>query len=168
MSLRKTGFVICLVLSVLCLVAGYGIAGRWIEAGMAVLLGPAWVIARRYPGSWLPFFCILGSVGLATAGILTGTPPVLMIFGSALTLAVWDLVALDSALGTHSLMKQTRRYEKAHLRSLALAIGGALLATLLGRLLAVQLPFIVLQFSITFILFALDRVWRLIKRAGKA
>ena len=168
MSLRKTSFVLCLVFSVLCLAAGYGIAGRWIETGMVVLLGPAWGLARKYPGSWVPLLCLLISVGLAAAGILTGAPPVLMIFGSAVTLAVWDLVALDSDLGTHSPVEQTRQYEKAHLRSLALAIGGALLAIVLGRFLMVQIPFIVLLLSITFTLFALDRVWSLIKRTGKA
>ena len=168
MSLRKTFFIICLILSVLCLAAGYGIAGQWLGAMLAVLIGPAWWLARNYPGSHLPLVCLLGSVGLAVAGTLIGSPPFLMVIASALALAVWDLLVLDSALGNTSSVEQTRRYENKHLQSLTLALGSGLLAALLGRFLNIQMPFILLMLLITFILFALDRVWGYIKNTGKA
>ena len=167
MSLRKTFFAVCLIVSVLCLAIGYGLAGHWLGALSVSLLGPGWWFARKYHGSHMPLFCLLASVGLGVAGRLSGAPPLLMIFGSAVALAVWDLLYLDSALGTHSPTEQTSQYEKEHLRSLTLAIGGALLAILLGRFLRIQVSFLVLLLSITFILFALDRVWGLIKKAGK-
>ena len=168
MFLRKTFFVIWLIISVLCLVAGYGIAGQWIGAMLAILIGPAWWLARKYPHSPLPLVCLLVSVGFAVAGRLVGSPPFLMIFASAVALAVWDLLLLDSALGNNSSVEQTRHYENKHLQSLTLALGSGLLATLLGRFLIIQIPFIVLMLLITFILFALDRVWGYIKKPGKS
>jgi hypothetical protein len=166
MSLRKTLFILCLILSVLCLVAGYGVAGKWIGAMLAVLMGPAWLLARKYSDSHLPLVCLLGSVALAVAGTLVGSPPVWMIFGSALALAVWDLLFLDSALGNTSSTEQTRRYENKHLQSLALALGSGLFAALLGRFIKIQIPFVMMMLLVTFILFALDRVWGYIKNGS--
>ena len=167
MSLRKTLFVICLIISVLCLAVGYGLAGHWMGAIVASLMGPSWWLARKYQGSPLPLVCLLVSVGLAVYGRLLGSPPVLMIFGSAVALAVWDILHLDSALGSNPSVEQTRQYEKAHLQSLTLALGGALLGILLGRFLNIRISFLVLLLLIAFLLFALDRVWGDIKKAGR-
>ena len=49
MSLRKTFFILCLVVSMLCLAVGYGIAGQWIGAVTAIVTGLAWLLARKYP-----------------------------------------------------------------------------------------------------------------------
>ena len=168
MSLRKNLFVICLILSGLCLAAGYGIAGQWIGAVLSILTVPAWLLARKYPSPRLPLVCLLVTVGFAVVGRLVGSPPFLMIFASAVALAVWDLMVLDSALGNTSDGEQTRHYETRHLQSLALALGAGLLAMLLGSFLRIQMPFIVLMLFIAFILFALDRVWGYIKHTGKA
>ena len=43
MSLR-TVFVICLILSGLCLAAGYGIAGHWVGVMLSILIVPAWLL----------------------------------------------------------------------------------------------------------------------------
>jgi hypothetical protein len=167
-SLRKTLFVICLSLAVLCLAAGYGMAGQWMGAMLAILMGPAWLLARKYPGSRLPLVCLLVTVGFAVAGRLIGSPPFLMIFASTAALAVWDLSYLNSALGNPSSVEQTRHYENRHLQSLALALGSGLLAILLGRFLKIQIPFPVWMLFIALILFALDRVWGYIKKTGRA
>jgi hypothetical protein len=166
MPLRKTLFVICLLFAVLCLAAGYGIAGQWMGAVLAILMGPAWLLARNYPGSRLPLVCLLVTVGFAVVGRLIGSPPFLMIFASAAALAVWDLLVLDSALGTPSSVEQTRHYETRHLQSLTLALCSGLLATLLGSFLRIQMPFLVWMLFIAFLLFALDRVWGYIKNTG--
>jgi hypothetical protein len=168
MPFRKTLFVICLILAVLCLAAGYGIAGQWMGAILAILMGPGWLLARKYPGSRLPLVCLLVTVGFAVVGRLVGSPPFLMIFASAVALAVWDLLLLDSALGNPSSGDQTRRYETRHLRSLTLALCSGLLGTLLGSFLKIQMPFLVWMLFIAFLLFGLDRVWGYIKNTGKA
>ena len=128
MALRRILFAACLVVSALCLAAGYGSAGQWIGTALALMTGLAWLLARKYPASGLPLICLLASIGLAVVGRLTGAPPVLMIGGAGIALAVWDLLLLDVALGSASLGEQTRRYETGHLRSLALALGSGLLA----------------------------------------
>jgi hypothetical protein len=157
---------ISLIILVLCLAAGYGIAGKWIGASVAIFMGLAWLFARKNTGPWLPFICLLASVALAVAGRLFGAPYLLMIFGSALALAVWDLVCLDTALGKNSLAVQTHRYENEHIQSLGLALGFGLFAVLLGRFIHIRIPFIVLLLLIAFTLLALDRVWGYIKRTG--
>ncbi len=167
MSLRKTFFLICLIISVLCLAAGYWISGQWMGWMITILIVPAWLFARKYPGSPLPLVCLLGSVGFAAAGTLIGSPPLLMMFAAGMALAVWDLLSLDSSLGDHLPTEGTRHYEHKHLQSLALALGLGLLGTLLGGFLKIQIPFLVLMLSITFLLFALDRVWAYIKNTGK-
>ena len=167
MSLRKPLFMISLIILVLCLAAGYGIAGKWIGALVAILMGPAWLFGRKNTDSWLPFICLLASVGLAVAGRLVGAPYLLMIFGSALALAVWDLVHLDAALDRNSFGAQTRRYENKHVQSLALALGFGLFVVLLGRFINIRIPFIVLMLLIASTLFALDRVWGYITGTGR-
>ena len=152
---------------VLCLATGYGIAKQWVGAIIAVLLAPAWWLARKHPASPLPFICLLVSVGLAVAGRLIGSPPLLMIFDSAIALVVWDILLIDSALGSHSLIAQTRQYERQHLQSLMLALACGLIAALLGQLLTIQVPSMILILFIILLLFALDRVWVSIKKIGR-
>lgn len=167
MSLRKVLFVICVMISVLCLAGGYGIAGYWIGAAIAILMGPGWWLAQKYPASSLPPVCLSLAVGLAVVGRLMGCSPVWMICGSAAALAAWDLVLLDPAVGNNSSAEPTRQYESRHLRSLTLAVGSGLAAAVLGRSFNLQLPFIVLLVFLAFALFALDRVWGYIKKTGK-
>ena len=163
MALRKTFFAVCLVVSVLCLAAGYGIAGQWIGAVMAIIAGLAWLLARKYP-NWLPHICLLASVCMAVVGRLTGSPPLLMICGSGIALAVWDLLLLDAALGRNSSGEQTRQYENKHLQSLVLVLGSGLCAVFLGRSLTLRTPFVLLVLFVALAVFGLDRAWGYIKR----
>ena len=167
MSLRKPIFMISLIILVLCLAAGYGIAGKWIGALVAIVLGLAWLLARKNSDPWLLFICLLGSVGLAVAGRLVGATPLLMMLGSAVALAVWDLTYLDAALRHNSFGEQTRRYENKHIQSLFLALGSGLFVALLARFINMRFPFIIVMVLIGFTLIALDRVWGYIKRTGK-
>jgi len=164
MDIRKTFFVLCLAISMLCLTAGYGFAGQWIGAVIAITSGLAWLPARKYPASGLPHLCLIASVGLAVTGQLTGTSPLLMISGSGFALAVWDLILLDGALGTNSSGEQIRRYENRHLQSLALALGAGLLVAFLGGLLHLQIPFVAMMLFVALVIFGFDRVWRTIKK----
>jgi hypothetical protein len=166
MALRKTFFVACLVVSILCLTAGFGFGGQWIGAGIAIASGLAWLPARKYPASGLPHLCLIASVSVAVTGQLTGTPPLLMISGSGFALAVWDLILLDGALGPNSSGEQTRRYENKHLQSLTLALSAGLLVAFLGGLLHLQIPFIGMLLFVALVIVGFDRVWRTIKKRG--
>jgi len=155
------------MISVVCLAVGYWIAEKWIGALVAILMGPAWLFARKNTDPWLPFICLLASVGLAVAGRLCGAPYLLMILASALALAVWDLIYLDTALDKNSFGAQTCQYENKHVQSLILALGFGLFVVLLGRFINIRIPFILLMLLISFTLYALDRVWGYITRTGK-
>jgi hypothetical protein len=164
MAFQKTISVVCLVVSMLCLAAGFGFDRQWIGAAIAIVSGLAWLPARKYPLSSLPHICLIASVSLAVTGLLTGTPPLLMICGSAFALAVWDLILLDGTLGTNSSGEQTERYENKHLQSLALSLGAGLLAASLGGVLHLQVPFVAMMLFVALVIFGFDRVWRTINK----
>jgi hypothetical protein len=164
MAFRKIFFFVCLVVSVLCLTAGYGFAGQWIGAAIAITSGFAWLPARKYAVSWLPHLCLIMAVGLAVTGQLTGSPPLLMICGSGFALAAWDLILLEGILGTSSSGMQVRRYENKHLQSLGLALAAGLLTASLGGWLRLQIPFVAMMLFVALVLLGLNRVWRTIKK----
>jgi hypothetical protein len=166
MTLRQIFFFACLAFSTFCLAAGYLIAGQWAGAALTLITGLAWLYARKDPALWLPQICLVAAVCLAVAGLLAGASPVLMLLGSGVALAVWDLILLEAALKGDTLNKQTRRYESRHLQSLALALGFGLLVTFLGRWLHFQLPFVILLLFVALVIFGLDRIWRYIKQPG--
>jgi len=164
MALRKTFFVVCLVASMLCLAIGYGLVEQWVGAVIAIITGLAWLLARKYPTSGRLLICLLASTCLAVVGQLTGAPSWLMICGSAVALAVYDLLLLNVALGSNSSGEQTRHYENKHLQSLALALGFGLLGVFLGRLLRLEVPFFVLVVFVAVTVFGLAHVWDYIKK----
>jgi hypothetical protein len=159
MVLRKILFATSLTFFVLCLGAGYVTVGQWLGAIFTMITALAWIMVRKYPTSWLPHICLVVSVGLAAAGILTGSPAVWMIMGSGMALVVWDLLFLNDALGDTPNENQTRRYENRHLQSLAISLGAGLLAALLGRFIHLQISFILVVFFIALAVFGLDRLW---------
>jgi hypothetical protein len=164
MALRKIFFIICLIISTVCLTVGYVITGLWIGAVIALITGLAWLPSRKYPSSWLPHLYLFAFVCLAVVGRLTGSPPLLMICGSVAALAVWDLLFLDDTLKGISYGGQTRRFENSHLQSLALVLGCGLIVAFVGRLLNFQIPFVVLLLFVVLVVFGLDRVWGYIKK----
>jgi hypothetical protein len=164
MSLRKTLFGVCLLVSVICLAAGYGISGGWIGVVAAIITAPAWLLARKFPDSGLPFICLLLSICLAVVGILNNAPSMMMICGGGFALAAWDLVFLDYALKSTSSDENTSLYEKNHIQSLALALVSGLLIVFVGRYLRLETPFILMLAFIGLVLFGCVRVWGYIKK----
>ncbi len=164
MSARKALLIICLIASVLCLAAGYGMAGQWLGVAAASLTCPAWLLARKYPATWLPFICLLMSISLAAAGILSRSTFWLMICSSGFSLATWDLILLNHTLGNKPSSEQTRQFERKHLQSLTPALAAGLLAGSLGHFFILQIPLAVLIILIALVLFGLDRAWAYIKK----
>ena len=164
MSLRKIFFVICIGISALFLASGFGIAGERILALIAILMAPAWLFARKYADTWLPFICLLISVGLAVVGILIGASSRWMFLGSGFSLAAWDLLLFSAALENNPSGEQNRLYETKHIQSLVLALGFGLLLLFLGRLFTFRTPFALLILFIILVLFGLDRTLGDIKK----
>jgi hypothetical protein len=164
MSLRKICFVISIVIAVFFLATGFEIAGERILALITILIAPAWFIARKHTDTWLPFICLLTSVGLAVVGILIGASSLWMFLGSGFSLAVWDLLLFSAALESNPSGEQTRLYEIKHIQSLGLALGSGFFLAFIGRLFTFQLPFALLILFITSVLFGLDRTLGDIKK----
>jgi hypothetical protein len=164
MTPRTILFTVCLIASVLCLAAGYAITGQWPGIVAAIITCPAWLLSRKYRASWLPFICLLLCVCLAVAGMLSGASSLFMICSSGFSLAVWDLVLLNHALGNKPSEEQTRQYENEHVQSLAPAVTAGLLAGFLGHLFIFQIPFTLVVILIAVILFGLDRAWAYIRK----
>ena len=164
---RKTFFTVILAASALCLAAGYGLAGQLIGVVAAVITGIAWLPARKYPNSGLPLLCFLAAVGSAVAGILTGAPALLMICGSGLALAAWDLLFLDVTLDCTLPGVQTRKYEYDHLRSVVMAVAAGLMVVLFGHFINLRIPFLVLALLVLLAVFSLNRIWGYIKRKDR-
>jgi hypothetical protein len=171
MNVRRLFFAVSLCLLGLSLVIGYHDIGNTIGlliSGLSVL---AWMLCWRFAGrvsvsgfaSGLLPTCLFVSVGLAVSGLMLGAPALPMIGAASLSLAVWDLLALDMALSGQSLGEQGRRYEARHLRSLGMALGSGALLIGIARLVSFRVPFVMLLFLVAAVVFALDRLWGAIK-----
>jgi hypothetical protein len=163
---RRSFALACALLSALCLAGGLAFVSLWVGIAAAVVGATAWLLATRRPAGGLPLVCLAGSVCLAAVGTLLGGPAPLMIAAPALALPAWDLLLLEARIGKTSITAQVRRYEDAHLRSLALALVPALVVALLGHALRLQMPFFVLALLVALAVFGLTRVWRTINKAG--
>lgn len=167
MKQRQAILSVSLFLLGLSLTSGYYRIGSGIGLAASGTSIVAWLVywwfAQRVSvsvfASSVPAFCLFVSVGLAVSGLLLGAPAFLMMAAAGLSLAVWDLLALDVALSGQNREEQGRRYEARHLRSLGMAISSGLLASYGARLVSVQIPFVVLLLLIAVVVFALDRLW---------
>jgi hypothetical protein len=163
MSPRKSLFIACLVASSFFTLSGYALAGQWIGVIASVIIGASWLLARKYPSSWMPLICLVGSLGLALGGCLSGAFPLLMILGSGISLAAWDLVLFNAAQDESAYVEQTRRHENRHIQSLIIAVGAGLLTASAGRFLQLQLPFVALVLFIGLFAFGMGRAWEYIQ-----
>ena len=151
----------------LSLISGYHAIGNLIGLLISGLNLLAWLLywwlSRRAAASefvsGLPPVCLFVSVGLAVSGLLLGAPAFLMIAAAGLSLAVWDLLALDVALSDRILEEQGRRYEMRHLRSLGVALSSGLLLSCGVRLVSFGISFVVLLLLVACVIFSLDRLW---------
>lgn len=166
MSPRKSLFIASLVASSFCLLAGYALAGQWIGVTASLVVGASWLLARKYPESWMPLICLVAAQGLAIGGCLSGASPLLMIFGSGISLAIWDITLLNASLDESAYNEGTRRYEHRHIQSLLIAIGAGLFIASAGHFLRLQVPFIGLVLFIGLFVFGMDRAWGYIKKTN--
>jgi hypothetical protein len=162
MSLRKALLLFSLMVTTVCLAGGYTLVGSWIGAGLAFLPPLAMLFYKKLLAPWLPPAFLCSAVCLAGAGLFEGTAPFLMILGVIAALAAWDLVNLDRLLAKSASSQAIEAIERAHLRSLALALSLGVILAGSGLLLTLQVPFIWLFLLVAFDVFALDRVYRLV------
>lgn len=153
-----------LALSVICLAAGFFLIGQWTGSACAAMVGLLWFLSRRRTIRWLPHVFLILSLAASAAVILSGGYPLLGMAGSVFALLAWDVHHLiGDLLGTPQ--KETiGRFEHRHLRSLVLALGAGFLIASVGRMIRLQLPFILLFVIVLLILFGFDRLWSQLAR----
>jgi hypothetical protein len=165
MPLRRLLCLACLLAALTCLAGGYIMAGHQSVAGAALLPIAALWFVRRYPAAWLPSACLVSLVCLAAGGLFTRAPALLMISGATAALAAWNLVNLDRAVTGSPPSETVVRLEQKHLFTLAAALGLGLLMAAAGKLLAFQIPFVLLIVLVMLDLFSLDRMFRYLKHS---
>lgn len=165
MNPRQVLLAVSLCLLGLSLTSGYYRISNGIAlSGLSILAWLAyWWFAQQVSvsafASSVPAVCLFASVGLAVSGLLLGAPAFLMMVAAALSLAAWDLLALDVALAGQTIGEQGRCYETRHLHSLGMAIGSGLLLSYGARLISIRVPFAVLLLLVAAAVFVLDRLW---------
>jgi hypothetical protein len=159
LSPRNSGL-ICILLSGLCLGAGFGASGQWVGLALEGITLAAWLAARGRENAWLGTVALVASSALAAVGLWAGGSPYLMLPGATLALASWDLTLFDHSLADNPPGPVVARLEWKHYQSLALVLGIGLMAAVAGRIILVQLPFVVLLLLVAVLVFCLERAWR--------
>ncbi len=133
---------ICAAISLLCLAAGFGLAGHWeiLLAIPALLL--CGLLTRKTAGTATASLLLVLCTLCAALALLADISPYLMITGCSFALVAWDsaLYSFPSA-GNSTLHSSSQRLETLHLRDLVIAIGLGLLLALLGLGIRLHLPF---------------------------
>ena len=158
MSLRRVLFLLSLLIALACLSGGYGMRGLGLGAALVLLPILALLFSQKSAAGGLPATCLVSLVALAAAGLLAGAPAYLMIPGAAAALAGWDLANLERTMQGSSSSPTARRFEKRHALSLAIALGFGLFMAATGRLVSLEIPFVLLILLVVIDLFSLDRV----------
>jgi hypothetical protein len=162
MTLRKILTLICLVWTTLCFVVSVAKVGQGFAFAGALTIMIVWLSAYKWPAPWLPSAALVVSIGWNAFGLLVGASPWLMLLGATLDLAIWDLVQLDHVLAGSLSTNAVAFLESKHYQSLAPALGLAILATFIGRMIRFQIPFVVMILLVTIAVFSLVRVWHML------
>ena len=159
MSVRNILNLVCLILTVLCLTLGYSKIGPGMAftAGLVILV--VWLLAYRWPSSWFPSIALVVTIGLAVIELLQGAPALLMLAAAVLALVNWDLALLDRRSGGSLLGRNFTLLEKKHFQSLLAALGLAVPAIVIGRLVHFHIPFGLMVLLVLLAFFSLMRVW---------
>ena len=162
MPLRRILSLVCPILCVACLAAGYATNGDWIAVAAGASTGLIWLLVYKRPASWPPSVALVISVIWGAAGLLVDATPFPMILGTTFALAGWDLMWLDHTLtGSANSSAQTiSLFEHRHYQSLALALGPGLLIVIAGRMIQFEIPLGGMIILAILAMFSLDRIWR--------
>jgi hypothetical protein len=143
-----------------CIAAGYLMAGAWVI--IPILLGLAFLcfFAGRASRPRGASTMLIGVVSVAAFGVTAGLSFSLMLTGTVIALASWDLLLLGGDLDRVEKGDGNSRWEVDHLRLLAIAlVVGWILATL-SLAVRLTLPFIVAAlmavFSVGGLIFGLE------------
>ena len=135
----------CTALSAICLGLAYIREDRWWILALLAAMIAFGVVLNRW-SIFSPVSALLMTyVGAAAVGVLTDLSLPLLVAGSTLALAAWDLRLFFEKVRSNPSTVFTTRLERAHLRSLGMACGSGMLLALLSTAIHLELPFILIQ-----------------------
>ncbi len=139
-STRIAAWILALV-SLICVVAGFGLGGHWVILVVFPILPLYWFVTNRMSTSISLSILLLAYVLLTVIGLLVHLPPVLMLIGCSSALASWELAQFLLNFPDPASRFRNQRVELLHNRDLFIAIGVGLLVGILGLNIRIQLPF---------------------------
>lgn len=151
--------ILCIILSAGLLTAGYILAGLWQIVFVFPVVLLFWVIAKRQPGISVPSVLFGSYIFLTSLGIWIGLERYLMLYGSILALASWELQLFQAGLVGEPLQSNFGLLERNHLKPLSIVIFLSLLVTTIGLNVHLTLPFGVVLFLVLLVGFLLERVY---------
>ncbi len=153
-------FLICLIISLTAAIAGFRDYGIVLGIALpAVFSALYWFFRKAAAG----LFLVL-SAGGASAGILTGADPAFMILFAGLSLACWDLAALENLMDEYKDRKDAPRYRSIRIKTLLSAIGGGLCTALLFHFIRFRISFTLMFFLSIAAFYFLLRIFGLLRR----
>ena len=152
MTIRSIILTICLIITTVCLGAGYILAGYWLILPVFLAMLLFWIFTKNQPvfisaSSLLVVFVILAAVGI-TADLSL----ILMIVACTAALVSWDLMQFNQRLVANSFHKTNASLEKNHLYSLAIAAFAGLTLALISSYINIQFPFILILFLVLMVM----------------
>ena len=167
LPLQNKLFWVCLISSTLCLVAGYGLSGRW--EGLLIVLGIAisWLLLSKRYVQWLPSFLLLVYIAAAAAGLLAGLAPILMIAGVTTALGSWETQQFHQNLKGDRQHELARLLQKRHDTWSGLAVFLGLLLPGAGLYLHFHFSFGILALITLVAIVGLYRTFHILKKPGQ-
>jgi hypothetical protein len=164
MILRRILNLLCPIFITLCLIFGFAKIGQGVALTAGLVALGVWLLAYRWPSTWLPSIALVLTVCLAAIGLSFGASALLMLVAATLALANWDLALLNRIPTVSSSTQNFTLLEKKHYQNLLLALGLAFSAIMMGRMIRVQIPFGVMILLVTLAFFSLTRVWAMFSK----
>lgn len=90
-NITETAYRLLWLASILLLACGFALVRIWWGTGCSILFALVSLLTRRFLPEWTSTLRLVGYIGIAVAGTLTGVSSFLMIVGCALALACWEL-----------------------------------------------------------------------------
>jgi hypothetical protein len=138
----------CLILTALCLAAGFMLAGYWLILPVLLAIFLLWFLARNKAVFWSASGLLLAMIALAAIGILLGLSRVLMLVACTAALVSWDLIQFTHSIPGIPQRESEAALERYHLQSLALTAFPGFLLAVIGSYVNLDLPFILIIFLV--------------------
>jgi len=144
MMIRSIILTVCLIITTVCLGAGYILAGYWLILPVFLAMLLFWIFTKNQPVFITASSLLVVFVILAVIGITADLSLILMIVACIAALVSWDLMQFNQGLVGNSLHKTNASLENNHLYSLGLAAFAGLTLALISSYINMQFPFVLI------------------------